>query len=108
MSHGTSWKSSSRQWYNSVLCGNFINQNFKNSHFTIDKCYFLHPELAPEGWTNFADKQPKLANLALKPKSTSNDGADIMGLRATVLFENSVYWKFWISRHILRGANSAR
>ena len=40
--------------------------------------------MAPEGWTNFADKQPKLANLALKPKSTSNDGAELIERREKI------------------------
>ena len=51
---------------------------------TTDKCYFLHPELSPKGWTNYAGKQPKLANLAIKPKSTSNDGAELMEMKATI------------------------
>ena len=68
-----------------IQCSNCLKfRPYQAQTHTIDKCYFLHPELAPEGWTNYAEKQPKLANLAITPKSTSNDGPEIMDLKAKI------------------------
>ena len=65
-----------------IQCSNCLNfRPYQPQTHTIDKCYFLLPELAPEWWKNYAEKQLKLANLAIKPKSTSNDGTELMELR---------------------------
>jgi len=38
-------------------CSNCLKfRPYQAQTHTCDKCYFLHPELAPEGWTNYTEK----------------------------------------------------
>ena len=68
-----------------MTCSNCLKFRPYQAHtHTSEKCYFLHPELAPEGWTNYTEKKPKLASIAITPKSTSNDGVVNMELKAKI------------------------